>query len=61
MRVKNEIDRFHLTKKVIEMVPNLGSEGTYLYELMSKKLVEHKNYIKDTGVDLEEVRNWKWE
>jgi xylulose-5-phosphate/fructose-6-phosphate phosphoketolase len=61
MRVKNEIDRFHLVQKVIEMVPNLGSNGTYLYELMSKKLVEHKNYIKDVGIDLEEIRNWKWE
>ena len=60
MRVKNEIDRFHLTQKVIEMVPNLGSEGAYLYDLMNKKLVEHSNYIKDVGIDLEEIRNWKW-
>ena len=60
MRVKNELDRFHLVQKVIEMVPNLGSEGMYLYDLMNKKLVEHANYIKDVGLDLEEIRNWKW-
>ena len=60
MRVKNEIDRFHLVQKVIEMVPNLGSEGVYLYDLMNKKLIEHANYIKDVGIDLDEIRNWKW-
>lgn len=60
MRVKNKLDRFHLVQKVIEMVPNIGSEGAYLYDLMSKKLVEHENYIKDIGIDLEEIINWKW-
>lgn len=60
MRVKNQLDRFNLVKKVIEMVPNLGSEGVYLYDLMNKRLVEHENYIKDVGIDMEEIRNWKW-
>ena len=60
MRVRNEIDRFHIVQKVIEMVPNLNGEATYLYELMNKKLVEHQNYIKDVGQDLEEIINWKW-
>ena len=27
---------------------------------MSDKLVEHKQYISDYGVDLPEVVNWKW-
>ena len=60
MRVKNELDRFHLVQKVIEMVPDLGSEGTYLYDLMNKKLIEHQNYTKDIGVDMDEIRDWKW-
>jgi len=60
MRVKNEIDRFHLVQKVIESVPSLGSKGTYLYDLMNKKLVEHQNYIRDYGIDMEEIRNFKW-
>ena len=60
MRVKNKIDRFHLVQKVIENVDNLGSEGTYLYDLMNKKLVEHSNYIKDNGIDMPEIRDWKW-
>jgi xylulose-5-phosphate/fructose-6-phosphate phosphoketolase len=28
---------------------------------MSDKLVEHKQYIHDFGVDLPEVVSWKWE
>jgi xylulose-5-phosphate/fructose-6-phosphate phosphoketolase len=28
---------------------------------MSDKLVEHKQFIHDKGIDLPEVANWKWE
>ncbi len=61
MRVLNKIDRYHLVQKVIENVGDLGSEGLYLYDLMSKKLIEHKNYIKEYGIDMEEIREWKWQ
>ena len=27
---------------------------------MNDKLVEHRQYIKDNGIDLPEVLNWKW-
>ena len=60
MRVINKLDRYHLVQKVIEMVPELGSEGAYLYDLMNKKLIEHQNYIKDIGVDMDEIKDWKW-
>ena len=43
------------------MVPELGSEGAYLYDLMNKKLIEHQNYIKDVGVDMDEIKDWKWD
>ena len=60
MRVQNGIDRFNLVKDVCKMVPNLGSKGVYLAKLMSEKLVEHKEYIHEFGVDMPEVSNWKW-
>ena len=61
MRVQNEIDRYHLVLEVCNMVPNLGSKGVYLSKLMKEKLVEHKEYIHEYGVDLPEVAEWKWE
>ena len=27
---------------------------------MNDKLVEHKEYIREYGVDMPEVVNWKW-
>ncbi|MGN1338209.1 MAG: phosphoketolase [Candidatus Coprovivens sp.] len=60
MRVLNEIDRFHLVIDVCNAVPNLGSKGTYLTKLMQEKLIEHKEYIYEFGVDMPEVANWKW-
>jgi xylulose-5-phosphate/fructose-6-phosphate phosphoketolase len=60
MRVQNDLDRFHLVRDVVDNVPNLGSKGTYLKQVMADKLIEHKNYIDQHGEDLPEIRNWKW-
>ena len=35
--------------------------SAYLVQKMNDKLVEHRQYIRDNGIDLPEVRNWKWE
>ncbi len=60
MRVQNEIDRYHLVIEVCKMVPNLGSKGIYLKKLMNEKLIEHKEYIHEYGIDMPEIREWKW-
>ncbi|MCR4618423.1 MAG: phosphoketolase family protein [Lachnospiraceae bacterium] len=61
MRVQNDIDRFHLVQLALLHLPNLGNRGAYLYQKMSDKLVEHKQYIHEVGLDLPEVANWKWQ
>ena len=61
MRVLNEIDRFHIVMKAIMMLPNLGDDAAYLYTLMENKLIEHKEYIHEYGVDMDEIVNWRWE
>jgi len=60
VRVQNDVDRFHLVQTALQFLPNLGNRGAYLYQKMSNKLVEHKQYIHEYGMDLPEVAEWKW-
>ena len=60
VRVQNSIDRFHLVIEALKYLPQLGNRGAYLYQLMNDKLIEHKQYIHEYGVDLPEVANWIW-
>ena len=60
MRVQNKIDRFSLTEAALYHLPQLGNRGSHLMQKMRDKLVEHKQYIAEYGVDLPEIRNWKW-
>ena len=60
VRVQNDVDRFHLVQLALMYLPELGNRGAYLYQKMSDKLVEHKQYIHSTGEDLPEIVNWKW-
>ena len=61
MRVLNDIDRFDLVIDTVRRLPQLGNRGAYLVQKMQDKLVEHRQYIRDNGVDLPEVREWKWD
>ena len=60
MRVQNKIDRFNLVQAALLKLPQLGNKGAYLYQKMSNKLVEHKQYIHEVGLDMDEIINWKW-
>ena len=60
MRVLNDIDRFHLVIDVVKLLPQLGNRGAYVVQQMRDKLVEHKQYIAEYGVDLPEIAQWKW-
>jgi len=60
MCVINDIDRFHLVIDVIDRVPGLGANAAGLRQEMVDKRVSHKHYIRVSGEDMPEVRDWVW-
>jgi len=60
MTVLNDLDRFHLAGDVVDRVPRLQRVGAHLKQFLRNKLVEHKQYIREQGDDLPEIRDWKW-
>ncbi|MCK0207985.1 phosphoketolase family protein [Starkeya koreensis] len=59
MVVRNRLDRFHLVIDVLDRVPALASK-VHARQALRDKLNEHSRYIRAHGVDLPEVREWKW-
>jgi len=45
---------------VLKRLPSLGGKGIALVEEMEGKLIKHHEYIREHGVDMPEVLEWKW-
>jgi len=60
MVVLNDLDRYHLVGDVIDRIPQLAARAAYAKQFLREKLLEHKEYIQKYGIDMPEIRNWKW-
>jgi xylulose-5-phosphate/fructose-6-phosphate phosphoketolase len=60
MVVLNDLDRFHLVADVINRVPKLGYMAAYTKQFVRDKLIDHKEYIREYGQDMPEIREWRW-
>jgi len=60
MVVRNDLDRFHLVQDVIDRVPKLGYAAAYAKQALRDKLIEHRQYVTKYGIDMPEIREWKW-
>lgn len=61
MRVRNELDRFHLVKEAILDVSSIAEKGAHLDQQMDDILQKHHDFIREEGTDLPEVEQWQWE
>jgi xylulose-5-phosphate/fructose-6-phosphate phosphoketolase len=60
MTVMNQMDRFDLDLDAIDRLPYFANKAAYLKQEMKDKLVETKYYIRDNGMGMPEIRDWKW-
>jgi xylulose-5-phosphate/fructose-6-phosphate phosphoketolase len=60
MTVLNQLDRFHLAGDVVDRVARLRPVNAHFQQLLRNKLVQHRQYVRECGDDLPEIRDWKW-
>lgn len=60
MVMLNDLDRFHLVIDVIDQVPALGSKYAGLRQRMVDARLHARQYTREHGEDLPEVRDWVW-
>jgi xylulose-5-phosphate/fructose-6-phosphate phosphoketolase len=60
MAVLNDIDRFHLVIDVLDRVEKLRPAGAYIKQEMRDLLIEHGQYIREHGEDMQRIAEWRW-
>lgn len=64
MQVRNQTSRYHLAKEVFRKMGAAGvlekNKAADLDRKYDQKLESHQKFIKEFGVDPEEIENWQW-
>ncbi|MDH2413301.1 phosphoketolase family protein [Nocardioides sp. CER19] len=60
MLMMNDLDRYHLVMDVIDRVPGLGPAAADVRQLMVDTRRRARQWTRDNGEDLPEVRDWTW-
>jgi xylulose-5-phosphate/fructose-6-phosphate phosphoketolase len=60
MVMMNDLDRYHLVMDVIDRVPELGVRFAHVRQAMVDSRIRARQYTRDVGQDLPEIRNWVW-
>lgn len=64
MQVRNETSRFHLAIEALQILSERNAvnkeAADKAIENYKQKLDEHERYIRERGVDLDEIENWQW-
>ncbi|MEP7766069.1 phosphoketolase family protein [Sanguibacter sp. 25GB23B1] len=60
MVMLNDLDRFHLVIDVIDQVPHLRSKAAILRQKMEDARLDARQYTRDHGEDVPEIRDWVW-
>lgn len=58
--VANEASRYHLAVAALQRARGMASIGGRLVEEYHQRLLAHRRYILEHGVDPPEVRDWTW-
>jgi xylulose-5-phosphate/fructose-6-phosphate phosphoketolase len=60
MVMLNDLDRYHLVMDVIDRVPGLSDRAGHVRQLMADSRLRARNWTREHGDDIPEVRNWVW-
>ena len=45
---------------MIDRVPSLGASAAYAKQFLRDRLIQHKRFVCEYGVDMPEVQDWHW-
>ncbi len=60
MTVLNRMSRFHLAAEAIRRSGRDDAQARAALNLFDERLAAHYVYIREHGIDMPEIRDWRW-